>query len=218
VTALEAAYGAPSQERFGSAVFYEQPSTSDKLEQTALAKYKFFAGNLEERYGEEAWMGHWKEVCARKAGAKPDIVAELRSITDRDAKCSVPLILDNIGDGEKARRALAAAFDDPRFPPLARDEYDSLEVEISLLSASTPIVVASERELHTQLRPGIDGVTLEWGHCRSTFLPQVWESLSDPREFIAHLKRKAGLPLDFWSTDLTVSRYTVEKFTERLPA
>lgn len=113
MTALEAAYGAPSQERFGSAVFYEQPSTSDKLEQTALAKYKFFAGNLEERYGEEAWMGHWKEVCARKAGAKPDIVAELRSITDRDAKCSVPLILDNIGDGEKARRALAAAFDDP---------------------------------------------------------------------------------------------------------
>jgi hypothetical protein len=121
--------------------------------------------------------------------------------------------------GEDVRaNAQAAAFDDPRFPPLARDEYDSLEVEISLLSAATPIVVASERELHALLRPGVDGVTLEWGHCRSTFLPQVWENLRDPREFIAQLKRKAGLPLDFWSTDLAISRYTVEKFTEGLPA
>ena len=117
--------------------------------------------------------------------------------------------------GEDVRaNAQAAAFDDPRFPPLARAEFDALEVEVSVLSASAPIVVASERELHAQLRPGIDGVTLQWGGRRATFLPQVWESLPDPREFLSHLKRKAGLPLDFWSDELAISRYTVEKFTE----
>jgi MEMO1 family protein len=117
--------------------------------------------------------------------------------------------------GEDVRaNALAAAFDDPRFPPLARIEYDALEVEVSVLSAPTPIVVDGERELHAQLRPGLDGVTLQWGVHRATFLPQVWEHLPDPREFLAHLKRKAGLPHDFWSRDLEVWRYTVEKFTE----
>lgn len=117
--------------------------------------------------------------------------------------------------GEDVRaNAEAAAFDDPRFPPLNRDEFDALEVEVSLLSASAPISVASEGELHSQLRPGIDGVTLQWGARRATFLPQVWESLPDPREFLGHLKRKAGLPLDFWSDELAISRYTVQKFTE----
>jgi AmmeMemoRadiSam system protein B/AmmeMemoRadiSam system protein A len=117
--------------------------------------------------------------------------------------------------GEDVRaNAQAAAFDDPRFPPLAIHEFESIEVEVSLLSPATPIVVRSEAELHAQLRPGIDGVTLQWGHRRGTFLPQVWETLPTPREFIAHLKRKAGLPPDFWSSDLTISRYTVDKFTE----
>jgi AmmeMemoRadiSam system protein A len=117
--------------------------------------------------------------------------------------------------GEDVRaNAQAAAFDDPRFPPLARAEYDALEVEVSVLSHSAPISVASERELHAQLRPGIDGVTLQCGGRRATFLPQVWESLPDPRDFLGHLKRKAGLPVDFWSDELAISRYTVEKFTE----
>jgi AmmeMemoRadiSam system protein A len=117
--------------------------------------------------------------------------------------------------GEDVRaNAQAAAFDDPRFPPLARTEFDALEVEVSVLSASAPIVVTSERELHAQLRPGIDGVTLQWGCGRATFLPQVWDILPDPREFLSHLKCKAGLPLDFWSDELAISRYTVEKFTE----
>jgi len=121
--------------------------------------------------------------------------------------------------GEDVRaNAQAAAFEDPRFPPLALREYDALDVEVSVLSAATPLVVASERELHAQLRPGIDGVTLQWRHRRGTFLPQVWESLPTPREFVAHLKRKAGLPIDFWAEDISISRYTVEKFGEGAPA
>ena len=113
VTDLEAAYGAPSQEGFGSAVFYEKIKAGDDLTDAALAKYKYFTGELWERWGEDAWMGPWKEVYAREAGAKHDIVAELKSIQDIDARNSVPMVLDVVEGAETARAALAAAFDDP---------------------------------------------------------------------------------------------------------
>jgi hypothetical protein len=113
VTALETAYGAPSQAGFGSAVFYQALGAGDSLTDAALAKYKVFVGELWERWGEDAWMGPWKEVYSRESGAKPDIVAELRAISDPDAAISAPMILDVVQDAEKARAALAAAFDDP---------------------------------------------------------------------------------------------------------
>jgi hypothetical protein len=113
VTALEAAYGPPSQAGFGSAVFYEPLGAKDSLIDAALAKYKYYVGELWERWGEDAWMAPWKEVYTRKPGAKPDIVAELRGITDQDAAISAPMILDVVQDAEGARAALAAAFDDP---------------------------------------------------------------------------------------------------------
>ena len=65
-----------------------------------------------------------------------------------------------------------------------------------------------------QLRPGLDGVILSSGGLKSTFLPQVWESLPDPRDFMTQLKRKAGLRDDFWSADVTLARYQVRKFKE----
>ena len=110
--------------------------------------------------------------------------------------------------------ALAAAFEDPRFAPLSAVEYAQIDVEVSVLSAASPLPVASESDLHAQLRAGIDGLILELGARRSTFLPQVWDSLPEAREFVAELKRKAGLPRDFWSTELRFARYTVEKFAE----
>jgi len=110
--------------------------------------------------------------------------------------------------------AVAAAFRDPRFMPLSRAEFDRVRVEVSVLSPHEPLVVASEKDALDVLRPGIDGVVFEYGHFRSTFLPQVWEQLADPAEFLAHLKRKAGLPLDFWAKEVRLSRYTVDKWKE----
>lgn len=110
--------------------------------------------------------------------------------------------------------AVAAAFDDPRFAPLRASEYGEIDVEVSLLSAALPLPAASEYDLHTQLRAGVDGLILELGGRHSTFLPQVWEMLPGAREFVDELKRKAGLPRDFWSDELRFSRYTVEKFAE----
>ncbi len=119
VTDLEAAYGTPSQAGFGSAVFYEQLNPTDSLADAALAKYKYFVGDLWERYGEDAWMGPWKMVYTRPADGKRDIVAELRGINDREARMAVENILDNVEDPEKARAALSAAFDDPAVTELA---------------------------------------------------------------------------------------------------
>ena len=112
ITTLEKAYGPPSQAAFGSAVFYTDIGTKD-LTNEALAKYQYFVGELWERWGEEAWMGSWKEVYARKPGAKADIIAELKDIKDVDARLSVPVVLD-VAEGDKATgEALAEAYDDP---------------------------------------------------------------------------------------------------------
>ena len=73
---------------------------------------------------------------------------------------------------------------------------------------------ASEDELLAQLRPGVDGLILHFHHCRATFLPAVWEQLPDPYVFLAQLKQKAGLPMDFWSPELQAERYTAEYFSE----
>ena len=113
VTALQAIYGPPSQAGFGSAVFYEPDARIGDLAAWSLEKYRYFTGDLWERYGEEAWLGPWRQVYWRPDGAAPDIVAELRAIDDADAARSVEMILDNTEDPESARAALAAVFDDP---------------------------------------------------------------------------------------------------------
>lgn len=110
--------------------------------------------------------------------------------------------------------AVAAAFRDPRFKPLAQHEFDAIRVEISVLSVIASVSFRDEDDALAQVRPGIDGVIFEYGYHRSTFLPQVWEDLSDPRIFFGHLKRKAGLPPDFWDPAVKLSRYTVSKWSE----
>jgi AmmeMemoRadiSam system protein A len=112
------------------------------------------------------------------------------------------------------KNAVAAAFCDPRFPPLPAVEFEAISVEVSLLSADEAMHVADEDDLVARLRPGQDGLVLAYGHHRATFLPQVWEALPDPREFVAALKRKAGLREDFWSPHVNVSRYGVTKWSE----
>ena len=110
--------------------------------------------------------------------------------------------------------AVAAAFADPRFPALAAIEYEQTRVEVSLLSEPQPLAFGSQDEALASLRPGVDGVILEFAAWRSTFLPQVWEQVPDPSTFLAHLKRKAGLPADFWHEEMRLQRYTVTKWKE----
>ena len=109
-----------------------------------------------------------------------------------------------------ARNAYRAAFEDPRFPPLAGWEVEGLEVSVSLLSPLEPIRAGSEAELLASLRPGVDGLVLREGRRTATFLPAVWESLPDPREFLHALERKAGLAAGHWSPALRFERYRTE--------
>jgi len=123
-----------------------------------------------------------------------------------------PLIAD------VAENAFSAAFRDRRFPPLTAPEMEGLHIEISVLTPETPLSFASEQELIAQLDPGLDGLILRDGPLQGTFLPSVWESLPEPALFLAHLKAKAGLPADYWSTSLRVSRYRTESFSRVLRA
>lgn len=114
--------------------------------------------------------------------------------------------------------AVNAALRDPRFAPLTADELPRTRVEVSLLSPQEPMQFASEADALAQLRPGVDGVVLEHGRHRGTFLPQVWEQLPTREEFMAHLKLKAGLPAQFWADDVRLSRYSVDKWKEPVAA
>jgi hypothetical protein len=111
-----------------------------------------------------------------------------------------------------AHNAYAAAYRDHRFAPLEVSERALVDVEVSVLSPRTPFEAASEAEAIAQLRPHVDGVVFQYGFSHATFLPQVWESLPDPLEFLMELRLKARLPARFWHAEVKLSRYTVEKF------
>jgi AmmeMemoRadiSam system protein A len=110
--------------------------------------------------------------------------------------------------------AVAAALQDTRFAPLSLAELDHTDIEVSVLSPMQPMRFTDEADALAQLRPGVDGVVFEFGQYRSTFLPQVWEQLPQAHDFMAHLKRKAGLPADFWDTGVHLQRYTVQPWHE----
>jgi hypothetical protein len=122
-----------------------------------------------------------------------------------------PLVVD------AAANAFAAAARDPRFAPVAAWELDALRCQVSILGPPEPIDVASEDELLAQLRPDVDGLVIEEGPRRATFLPQVWAQLPDAREFVRQLKRKAGIPADHWSSAMRVARYSVETVGDAYP-
>lgn len=117
-----------------------------------------------------------------------------------------PLVQDVV------ENAYAAAFRDPRFAPLSASELDGLELHISVLSAPQPLVFDDEADLLRQLRPGVDGLIIEETPHRATFLPSVWDSLPEKRDFLRQLKLKAGLPADYWSERLSAWRYTTQSF------
>ena len=118
-----------------------------------------------------------------------------------------------------AENGFASAFRDSRFPMLAADERFSLRISVSVLSPPQPLCFIDEDDLLDRLRPGRDGLIIKANGRRALFLPQVWASLGQPREFLAHLKEKAGLGRDDWSPDISAWRFTAESVsTDALPS
>lgn len=116
-----------------------------------------------------------------------------------------------------AANAEAAALCDPRFPPVRADEVDQIEIEVSTLSPVEPLEVESESELLASLKRDMDGLILECGSHRGTFLPAVWREIPEPRDFLNRLKLKAGLAADFWSSEMRFWRYSARTYREGDP-
>ena len=119
---------------------------------------------------------------------------------------TMPLVQD------VAEHAFAAAFKDPRFSPVSESELDSINVHLSVLSDPEPLTFSTEAHLLEQIVPGRDGLIIHEGGRRGTFLPSVWDKLPERRQFLQQLKRKAGLPEDYWSETIRVERYTTESW------
>lgn len=190
------------------------------------------AGLTEEHGKALLWLA--RETIARQLGMAarkpgPDISARLQDRALQDKRGTFVTLkkhgelrgcigslaaVDPIVEGVK-RNALHAAFDDSRFRPLEKNEIPAIEVEVSILTEPTPLVYASAEELLRTLQIGIDGVIIRKGVQGATFLPQVWEQLPEPKDFLGHLCRKAGLPADTWRTgSLEVLIYRVQYFEE----
>ncbi|MCB1325950.1 MAG: AmmeMemoRadiSam system protein A [Spirochaetales bacterium] len=114
------------------------------------------------------------------------------------------------------RNARRASRSDPRFPPLATAELAGLTVSVSVLGPTRAFAPSSQHELLTELGRLRPGLILEFGPKRATFLPAVWEQVPEPHEFLSLLKRKAGLPVDFWSPELSFQLYGTLQFERNI--
>ncbi|TMG77773.1 MAG: AmmeMemoRadiSam system protein B [Betaproteobacteria bacterium] len=156
---------------------------------------------------EEPWLREWRASFVTLMHKEEELRGCVGTL-----EAQRPLAADVV---ENAR---AAAFQDTRFKPLTREELARTDIEVSLLSAPKRLRFEGHADLIARLRPGVDGVILEQGDeksgKRATFLPQVWEGLPDPEQFIAHLKQKAGIPQNASTQSCRVKRYTVLKWRE----
>lgn len=126
------------------------------------------------------------------------------------------------------QNAVAAAFQDPRYAPLTKEEFADVVIDVALLNTPEEIHFSSEQDALEQLHPGLDGVILEYGSSavplddaaslprpnHATFLPHAWAELPDPHDYLAELKTQAGLAEDFWSNDIKLSHFTIQKWRE----
>jgi AmmeMemoRadiSam system protein A len=113
-----------------------------------------------------------------------------------------------------SHNAVMAAFEDPRSRALRRDELERVRFSVAILGPRSPVSFTDEADARARLRPRVDGLILSWHGYRGLFLPKVWEALPDPAAFLANLKRKAGLALDFWRHDIVLERFEVLEFDE----
>ncbi len=194
---------------YAALAFYETPLPQPKKDERGEILLAAARGAIGERFGATLpALGSWPWMRAPGASfVTLTLDGDLRGCIG-SLEPHRPLLED------VQHNAVAAAFRDPRFAPLGNHEFAKVRVEVSELSAAEPLMFESEAHALSLLRPHHDGLILEYGRHRSTFLPQVWESLAKPEQFLAQLKRKAGLPADFWNDEMRLARYSVTKWKE----
>ena len=189
-----------------------------------------FPQSLDKHQG-QALVRLARQTIAEKLG-KPSMKADPEDLEDtafQDRRGTfVTLTIDkhlrgcigNLDPGESIlagikRNAINAAFHDPRFAPLKAAELDRVDIEVSILSEPYPLEYRDSKDLLAKLRVNVDGVILRKGSASATFLPQVWEQLPRPEEFLSHLCMKAGLSADTWKKNHPeILIYQVQYFEE----
>lgn len=169
-----------------------------------------------ERLGETAPTSHPCAEVAEELKA-PGACFVTLTLEGRLRGCIGSLVAYRSLEDDVRANAVAAAFEDPRFPPLTAAELARTELEVSVLTPPVAMwgedeAAPSEASVVSHLVPGVDGVVLRWGAHRATYLPQVWEQIPDPGEFLTNLKVKAGLPAGFWSDQIRVDTYRVREY------
>ncbi len=132
-----------------------------------------------------------QEICGRMGSLEPNMA-----------------LIENI-----AHNAHSAAFNDPRFVPITKEAIEHLTIGITVLGEIETINCDNEKELLTQLTPQTDGVILSEDDLTATFLPDVWQQLIEPKDFIQQLKIQAGLAEDYWSDTLRFERFQVKEIS-----
>jgi len=114
------------------------------------------------------------------------------------------------------KNTYSAAFGDPRFPQLTKDELEKIKIEISVLDKPKIMKYKNQQDLITKLEKEKPGVIIQHGLYSATFLPQIWTDLKTAEEFLSHLCQKAGLPKDIWQKEnIEIQIYKVVKFKEK---
>ncbi len=185
---------------------YEREHGAKLLELARASIARALGSDARKPVSDEAWLSEWRAtfVTLKQGGDLRGCVGAIQAHR---------LLAEDV-----IANARAAAFDDPRFEPMRRDELARTDIEVSLLSTPRRLLFEDHDGLVAQLRPGVDGLILEHGSGaaaqRATFLPQVWEALPDAEQFLAQLKRKAGFPPDERTTRFRIKCYTVMKWRE----
>jgi len=116
------------------------------------------------------------------------------------------------------KAALAAAFEDPRFSPLQKQELSKITFEISILEKPEPVKFTNISEFLEKVEIGKDGLILQHPPFSGLFLPQVWFHFKDAREFLENLAYKAGLTPDYvWHGETKFLKFGVQVFAEEKP-
>jgi AmmeMemoRadiSam system protein A len=179
-------------------------STQERKQLLKLANDSIEYGLLHHTVMQLNLTDYAKRLCEQRACFVTLTIAKQLRGCIGSLQAHQPLVQD------VAHNAYAAAFQDPRFSPLTKAEFEQIAICISVLSKPERMSFVSEDDLLRQIRPNIDGLILTDGMYKGTFLPSVWESLPTPQQFLSQLKMKAGLPTNHWSDTLIVERYTTE--------
>lgn len=166
-----------------------------------MAKQSIMAGLKGERIKEDVLSVSHQALAERGA-----VFVTLKKSGQLRGCIGSPMAWRPLGQ-DVVENAYKAAFEDPRFQPLSESEWPDVELSVSVLTPPSPMTFKDEADLLTQLRPGVDGLIIEDQGRRALFLPSVWESLPDAKSFLAHLKVKAGMPVQHWSPSFKAQRF-----------